>query len=261
MPRRRGTRGHGDDRHVAPPSERSAGVEVAPRAQRHVAEVGLRHDEHVGDLHDPGLEELQDVAGAGLDDDGDGVGHLGDLGLGLADADGLDDDDVEGGGQRLGGRARRGRQAAEPLARRRRADEDAVGRRGRTSIRARSPSSEPPERLDDGSTASTATLRPRARHARTSADSSVDLPAPGGPVTPTTCAGASPPSAAGETSRSSAASSSRAAGVRVSTRFRTAGRGAAVALAQAAAELGARPRLTPRRATRARSPRARRCRA
>ena len=46
--------------------------------------------------------------------------------------------------------------------------------------------------------------RPRAT-AATSADSSVDLPAPGGPVTPTRCAGASPPSAAGETSASSAA--------------------------------------------------------
>ena len=70
---------------------------------------------------------------------------------------------------------------------------------GSASIRARSPSSAPPERFDDGSTASTATLRPPARQPRTSALSSVDLPAPGGPVTPTTCAGASPPSAAGDT--------------------------------------------------------------
>src|SRR3712207_7002894 len=48
-------------------------------------------------------------------------------------------------------------------------------------------SSAPPERREEGSTASTATVRPRARHSATSADSSVDLPAPGGPVTPTRC--------------------------------------------------------------------------
>ena len=48
--------------------------------------------------------------------DGDGVGDLGDLGLGLPDADGLDDDDVERGGERLRGGARRGREAAEPPA-------------------------------------------------------------------------------------------------------------------------------------------------
>ena len=43
---------------------------------------------------------------------------LGDVGLGLADADGLDHDDVERGGQRLRRRAGRGGEAAEPLARR-----------------------------------------------------------------------------------------------------------------------------------------------
>ena len=40
---------------------------------------------------------------------------------------------------------------------------------GSKAIRARSPSSAPPLRLDDGSTASTATVRPPARHARHSA--------------------------------------------------------------------------------------------
>ena len=65
---------------------------------------------------------------AGLDDDGDGVGGLGDVGLGLADADGLDHDDVERVGQRLRGGAGGGREAAEPLAGGHRADEDvAVG--------------------------------------------------------------------------------------------------------------------------------------
>ncbi len=53
---------------------------------------------------------------------------------------------------------------------------------GSTSIRARSPSSAPPERREVGSTASTATDRPRARHSATSRESSEDLPTPGGPV-------------------------------------------------------------------------------
>ena len=89
------------------PTERSAALR-SRRARRATSpEVGLRHDEHVGDLHDPGLQELQDVARAGLHDDRDRVGDLGDVGLALADADRLDDDDVEGRGQRLGRRARR----------------------------------------------------------------------------------------------------------------------------------------------------------
>jgi hypothetical protein len=50
---------------------------------------------------------------------------------------------------------------------------------GSTPIRARSPSRAPPERLEEGSTASTATLRPAPRQAATSALSRVDLPAPG----------------------------------------------------------------------------------
>ena len=94
---------------------------------------------------------------------------------------------------------------------------------GSTSIRARSPSSAPPERREVGSTASTATDRPRARQAPTSRDSSDDLPTPGGPVTPTTCPGASPPSAAGDRSASSVAVSARDSGERFSTRFSTAG--------------------------------------
>ena len=112
-------RGDGDDLGVAVAERAQRRVQVAPRAQGDVAEVGLGHHEHVGDLHDPRLQELQDVARAGLDDDGDGVGHLGDVGLALADADGLDDDDVEGGRQRVRGGARGGRQPAEAPGRRR----------------------------------------------------------------------------------------------------------------------------------------------
>ena len=57
-----------------------------------------------------------------------------------------------------------------------------------SDIRIRSPSSAPPENGDDGSTASTPTRCPAARWAVTRALVVVDLPTPGAPVTPTTCA-------------------------------------------------------------------------
>lgn len=94
---------------------------------------------------------------------------------------------------------------------------------GSKAIRARSPSSEPRVRREDGSTARTATDRAPERQVRTSSESSEDFPTPGGPVTPTTWPGASPPSAAGATAFCSSATSSRAASVRFSTRFSTAG--------------------------------------
>ena len=198
-------------------------AQVAPRAQRDLAEVGLGHHEHVGDLHDPGLEELQGVAGARLDHDRGRVGRLGDLRLGLADADRLDHDDVEGGGQRLGGRAGGGGEPAEPLARRGRADEQpAVGRVG-VDPRAVAEQRRRPSAWTSGRRRARRRCgRRRARRARARSAAST-CPAPGGPVTPTTCAGASPPSRAGETSASSAATCSRAAGVRFSIRFSAAG--------------------------------------
>ena len=127
-------------------------MQVAPRAHRDLAEVGLRDHEHVGDLHDPGLEELQHVARSGLDDDGDRVGHLGDLGLALADADRLDDDDVEGGRERLRGGARGRCQAAEPAGGGRRADEQAgvVGGDGQPRAVAEQRSARAPRRRVDG---------------------------------------------------------------------------------------------------------------
>ena len=147
--------------------------EVAARALRDRAEVGLGHHEQVGDLHDPRLEELEHVARAGLDDDGDGVGDVGHLGLGLAHADGLDHHDVEGRGQRLRGRAGRGREPAQPFAGGGGADEHAAVARlargcGRGRRAARRPSgarwgrrrARPP-------CARPAATRPRARRAAT----------------------------------------------------------------------------------------------
>jgi hypothetical protein len=56
--------------------------------------VGLVDDEEVTDLHEAGLEHLHGVAGARRQHDADGVGDACDLDLALADADGLDNDDV-----------------------------------------------------------------------------------------------------------------------------------------------------------------------
>jgi hypothetical protein len=55
-------------------------------------------------------------------------------------------------------------------------------------IRTRSPRSAPPVIGLDGSTAMTPTVRPASRTSAMSAATSVDLPAPGGPVIPTRCA-------------------------------------------------------------------------
>src|SRR5688572_669336 len=62
------------------------------------------------------------------------------------------------------------------------------GSRLTDSMRMRSPSSAPPVKGLVGSTAMTATLRPRSRYARTSCSVSVLFPAPGGPVIPVRCA-------------------------------------------------------------------------
>ena len=88
--------------------------------------IGLVDDEDVGDLHDAGLERLHVVAGARHQRDDRDVGGADDVDFVLADADGLDDDDVLAGGvedeRRVAGRAR---QAAQVAARRHAADEHA----------------------------------------------------------------------------------------------------------------------------------------
>ena len=89
--------------------------------------VGLVDDEDVGDLEDPGLGRLDGVAHAGREQDQGGVGEPGDVDLGLADADGLDEHDVAAGGRQHAQRLRRRpRQPAEVPAGGHRADEDAV---------------------------------------------------------------------------------------------------------------------------------------
>ena len=183
------------------PIERRAALRSRLGLQGRRAEVGLRHDEDVRDLHDPGLQELEHVAGGGLDHDRHGIRRLGDVDLRLPDADRLDHHDVERRGERVGRGARRRREAAEAPAGGHRAHEHAARRRGRPrSARGR-------RAARRRSAATTDRRRARRRSGRagassgTSCESSDDLPAPGGPVMPTTCAGASRPRAAGETPR------------------------------------------------------------
>ena len=72
--------------------------------------VGLVDHDEVGELHDPALEPLELVAAAGRDEHEEEVDHRRDLHLRLADADRLDEHDVEAGGlaqqQRLAGATR-----------------------------------------------------------------------------------------------------------------------------------------------------------
>ena len=179
------------------PSERSAACRSRTARSAAGAEVGLADHEHVRHLHDPGLQELEHVARARLHHDRHRVGRRRHVRLGLADSHRLDHHDVEGDRERAGGGARGRREAAEALAAGHGADEQAaVGRVGVDPQRGRR-AARRPMRREDGSTARIATVRPRARHTRASAPSSVDLPAPGGPVSPTMWPGASPPSAAG----------------------------------------------------------------
>ena len=59
--------------------------------------VGLVDDDQVGQLHDPALDALELVAAGRGGHQHEEVDEVGDGHLGLADADGLDDHDVEPG--------------------------------------------------------------------------------------------------------------------------------------------------------------------
>ena len=156
------------------------GRELARGALGGGAEVGLVHHDDVGQLERARLHELEQVAGAGLRHADQRVREVGHVGLALADADRLDEHHVEGRGQhdtpaRAPRRDRRADRARPASAGTRR------GRPRSKRTRTRSPSSAPPLRGLDGSTARMPTVSPRARARARSASSSVDLPAPGGP--------------------------------------------------------------------------------
>ncbi len=159
-------------------------ADLALQLQRHRV-VGLVDHEHVGDLEHAGLEHLHRVAAAGLQRDQRRVGDLGDLDLALADADRLDQHHVLAEGvhqrDRVGGRA--GDPAQVP-ARGHRANEDVGVDEVLGQSRMRSPSSAPCEKGELGSTEITPTVLPSRRACATSAPARVDLPTPGGPVSP-----------------------------------------------------------------------------
>ena len=148
--------------------------------------VGFVDDEDVGDLHDPGLDRLDVVAHARHQHHHGHLRQAGDLDFVLPDADGLDDHEVLARrvqqARQVGGGAR---QAAGGAAGRHGADEDAgigvvllhadaVAQDGAAGDAAAGIHREMP------------TVFPAARSARASASTSVLLPAPGGPVMPTT---------------------------------------------------------------------------
>ena len=88
--------------------------------------IGLVDDDDVGDLHHPRLQRLDRVAGAGHQRQDDRVGVIDDVDLGLADADGLDQDVVLAGRVHHQRHLQGGlREPAERAARGHRADEDA----------------------------------------------------------------------------------------------------------------------------------------
>ena len=147
--------------------------------------IALVHDDDVGDLEQARLDRLDLVAHLGrLEDDGR-VGRRGHLDLALAGPDGLDEDEVEAGGVDHGrGRARRRGEAAGVAAGRHRADEHVAVRGVRLHpdpIAEERAAGDRAGRVDG----QTATARPAARTSAMSAETSVDLPAPGGPVMPT----------------------------------------------------------------------------
>src|SRR5438067_886055 len=88
-------------------------------------QVHLVDRDHVGDLHDPCFQSLHGVAGAGHEDEQDGVGDADHLDLALPRPDGLEEDEILAGRieheQRL---QRRLGEPAEVHARTHRADED-----------------------------------------------------------------------------------------------------------------------------------------
>ena len=108
-----------------------------------------------------------------------------DLGLGLPDPDRLDHDHVEGRRQRLRRGARAPRDPAQPLAGGGRADEHAAV--GRVELDARAIAQQRAARAARARDRQPASrpCAPRSRQARSSAESNVDFPAPGGPVIPT----------------------------------------------------------------------------
>ena len=170
--------------------------------------VGLVDHEHVGDLEDAGLGGLDPVAHARRQQHQRGVGGRGDLDLGLADADGLDQHHVAAGRVQHpdGLRGRRG-QPAEVAAGGHRPDEHAgVGRvvLHPHPVAEQRPAGERRGRVDREH----ADPVPLPAQRPTSIEVEVDLPTPGEPVSPITRARPVCGASAAATSRSGGEASS-----------------------------------------------------
>ena len=175
-------------RPVARVGERQRTGDVGARALGGGAEIGLGHDDQVRDLDDAGLHELQANRPSRA---GRRTPRCRPHRRRRSPT-----------GRRPPSRSARGRTArasppwppasgppARPAGRAPPSSARSCPRRpDRWTMRTRSPSSAPPLALDDGSTAITPTVMPSLRQAATSAAQSEDLPTPGGPVMPTTCA-------------------------------------------------------------------------
>ena len=134
----------------------------------------------------PGLERLHLVAGAGHERHDRDVGGADDVDFVLADADGLDEHDVLAGGvEHERGLAGRAGQAAEVPARRHAADEHAAVAGVRLHAHAIAEDGAAAERAGRIDRDDADGLRRLPRSAAVRRSTSVLLPAPGGPVTPT----------------------------------------------------------------------------
>ena len=147
-------------------AERSSICSRSRRRLGNSGAIGLVDDEHIADLEQTRLVRLHRVAPARVDHHDRGVGFAHDLDLDLADAHRLDEhprlaDCVEQP-DRLG-RRERGRRDGPRVAIERMKTPGSVAW---SCMRTRSPRIAPPEKGDDGSTASTATSMSAARSER-----------------------------------------------------------------------------------------------
>ena len=116
-------------------AEPEPGAQLARGALGRGTGIRLVDEEDVWQLEHARLHELEHVARAGLRDEDRRVDLAGDVGLRLPDAHGLDEHHVEHGRQHLDAGVRGIGEAAQPVARRHRADEDAGIARARAHPR------------------------------------------------------------------------------------------------------------------------------
>ena len=122
-------RPHVPERVPLPDAERD--FDLLPQLLR-ARPVRLVDHEDIGDLHDPRLQRLDAVTGLGDEHEDRRIRAAAHIELRLSDADGLDDDTIEGRGvEHIADLAGRRRESAQGTTRRHRADEDTAVERDR----------------------------------------------------------------------------------------------------------------------------------